>query len=102
MKSAQFTDQVHEEQETASESDEDEAIDVLLVPKPTNQVKYPRASVSAEAYGSWNKPENFVPRVFPKSEDQKSRISDKLNTAFMFQALEENEKNIVIAAMEEK
>jgi len=47
-----------------------------------------RDSVSAEAYGSFNKKnENFVARVISKSEDQKKRIREKLNMSFMFKAL---------------
>lgn len=37
----------------------------------------------------------------PKSEDAKAAIREKLNMAFMFSALDENEKKIVIDAMEE-
>lgn len=38
----------------------------------------------------------------PKSEDQKKRIELRLSQAFMFSALDEKEKTIVINAMEEK
>ena len=36
-----------------------------------------------------------------KSEDAKQAIREKLNMAFMFSALDENEKRIVVDAMEE-
>jgi cAMP-dependent protein kinase regulator len=61
----------------------------------------PRASVSAEAFGVWNQKSAFEPRVFVKSEDAKNAIREKLNLAFMFSALDEIEKDIVINAMEE-
>ncbi len=38
--------------------------------------------------------------MFEKSQEAKDTIRDKLNLAFMFQALDEAEKNIVIDAME--
>ena len=35
----------------------------------------PRASVSAEAFGSFNKKDNFVPKVVPKDEAAKAAIN---------------------------
>ena len=61
----------------------------------------PRASVSAEAFGTWNQKSAFQARVIPKSEDAKTAINEKLSMAFMFSALDENEKKIVVDAMEE-
>ncbi|CAD8182738.1 unnamed protein product [Paramecium pentaurelia] len=61
-----------------------------------------RTSVSAEVYGLYNKKEDFKPRVIPKSQDLRERIENKLNGVFMFQALDQNERNIIIDAMEEK
>ena len=68
------------------------------VTKKPNQ----RSSVSAEAYGNFNKKGNFKARIIPKSEEQKRRIQERLSKAFMFQALDEKESEIVINAMEEK
>lgn len=34
-----------------------------------------RKSVSAEAYGQWNRKEDFVARVIPKTEDQKTKFA---------------------------
>ena len=39
--------------------------------------------------------------MIPKSEESKKAIRDKLNMAFMFSALDENEKDIVVDAMEQ-
>ena len=61
--------------------------------------KGPRGSVSAEAFGSFNQKKAFKARVIAKSEESKKAIRDKLNMAFMFSALDENEKDIVVDAM---
>ena len=61
----------------------------------------PRASVSAEAFGVWNQKGTFKPKVISKANDAKQAIREKLNLAFMFSALDEGEKDIVIDAMEE-
>lgn len=65
---------------------------------PINK-KGPRSSVSAEAFGTWNQQKEFTPKVFSKSEEQKNRIVDKLNKAFMFSGLDDTELDIVIGAM---
>ena len=61
-----------------------------------------RASVSAEAYGMFNKKGDFKPRSIVKTQQQKEMIQKRLGQAFMFSELEEKEKNIVIGAMEIK
>lgn len=67
-----------------------------------NMAKNSRTSVSAEVYGQWNKKTNYVPKVIPKSEDQISRLKKRLEQVFLFSSLDENDKSIVIKAMEEK
>jgi len=62
----------------------------------------PRASVSAEAFGAFNKKEDFKPKVIQKEESVKESILEKINQAFMFSGLDSNEKKIVIDAMWEK
>lgn len=61
--------------------------------------KGPRVSVSAEAYGMWNRKEDFKARVINKSEEDKAAIREKLNKSFMFASLSDDEKDIVIDAM---
>lgn len=61
-----------------------------------------RKAISAEAYGDWNKKEDFQPRIIPKNEEQKNRIRDKLKLSFVFNALDAKELEIVVNAMEEK
>lgn len=72
-----------------------------VAPKGKDRFKA-RHSVSAEAYGAWNKKENFQPRVIPKTEEQKQRIKEKLKTSFIFSSLDNKELEIVVNAMEEK
>lgn len=71
---------------------------VLPAKKPVAQ----RMSVSAEVYGPRNKKEAFQPRVIHKSEDQKELITEKLKNCFIFNALDKNDLEIVINAIEEK
>ena len=61
-----------------------------------------RKAISAETYGEWNRKEKFVPRVIPKTEEQIQRIRAKLQSSFIFNALNLKEIEIVINAMEEK
>jgi len=49
----------------------------------------PRISVSAESYGRWNKKESFVHKVVQKTTETKKKIRERLNTTFMFSALDE-------------
>ncbi len=62
---------------TDSESDEDEEPMDLPKPKAAKDRK-PRASVSAEAFGEWNKKEDFVPPVHEKDDGTKDHIREKL------------------------
>lgn len=66
------------------------------------KAKGPRASISAEAFGAFNKKSDFKPRVVPKSDEVKEQIMEKIEKAFMFSGLEDSEKQIVVDAMEEK
>ena len=64
--------------------------------------KGPRASVSAEAFGEYNKKGDFKAQIVNKSEQTRDKIAARLNQAFMFQALDDNEKAVVITAMDER
>ena len=61
-----------------------------------------RVSVSAEAYGLYNKKQSFVPKIIPKNEDQMNRIKGKIISSFIFSSLEKKDLEVVINAMEEK
>lgn len=58
--------------------------------------------MSAEVYGAFNKKQVFKPRVIPKKPEQRERLVKKLSQVFMFQALDDKEREIVLSAMEEK
>ena len=75
-----------------------------MIEKRTNQQKgkAQRASVSAEVYGSFNKKLDFIPKVIPKSSEQRERIIGRVTQSFLFNSLEEKELNAVIDAMVEK
>jgi len=82
-----------------SDEAEDEYAEPVEIPKKEKTVG--RTSVSAEAYGNFNKKENYKPKVVPKTQQQKDKIAMRLNQSFMFSSLDEKEKEIVINAMEE-
>lgn len=88
------------ETSSSSDSDDDEVDDLPMPSK--SRLSTHRTSVSAEVFGTHNKREDFRPRVIPKSDDQKSRIVERLSKSFMFSVLENHEKNIIVDAMEEK
>ena len=83
-------------EENESEEEEEE------VKKPAKQAgKKQRAGVSAEVFGEYNKKEDFKPPVIPKSEQTKEKLRSRLLQAFMFNALEAAELEVVIDAIEE-
>ena len=62
--------------------------------------KKPRASVSAEAFGNWNKKEEFKAPFYDKPEETLQALKSRLSTAFMFQSLNPDELEIVLGAMQ--
>lgn len=90
-------------EDDASDSEEfDSEGEDYVIHVPVNKNKGHRTSVSAEVYGKFNKKEDFKPRVIPKTQDIVETISNRLSNAFMFSALDDREKEVVINAMEEK
>jgi len=88
-----------------AEDEEDDDDDVEDIPEPAEVLKKkgPRTSVSAEAYGAWNKMDTeFTAPVYEKSDDQVVRIQKVLDSCFLFQALDKKELSVVIDAMKEK
>jgi len=63
--------------------------------------KKSRISISAEAYGEFNQPKPFIPKVIHKSEEVKSKLREKIKQSFIFNNIETNEQEILINAMEE-
>ena len=95
------------EMEVSSESDSDvddeeqKKIDEEMR-KRQQKKKGMRTSVSAEVYGIHNIKKPFVPRVIPKTEEQKKRITEKCMQSFIFNSLEDKELKTVIDSFEEK
>ncbi|OMJ71203.1 hypothetical protein SteCoe_30645 [Stentor coeruleus] len=83
-----------------SQSDNDDIEDLPMPPK--NRLSLARTSISAEAFGQWNKKEDFHPRIIPKSSEQKAKILERLSKSFIFASLDNKEKDIIVDAMEEK
>ena len=85
-------DSTQEDEDAGSEnqseaSEEDEYIDDLPQVINQNKQKGPRTSVSAEAFGNWNKKTDFVPPFYEKSAEVKAALKKRLEQAFMFSAL---------------
>ncbi len=59
-------------------SEEDEVAELEIKPV-VNKNMGPRASVSAEAFGSWNKKEEFKAPFFPKTDEQKEALKLRLD-----------------------
>eukprot|EP00918_Siedleckia_nematoides_P095416 GHVU01209498.1.p1 GENE.GHVU01209498.1~~GHVU01209498.1.p1 ORF type:complete len:250 (-),score=52.04 GHVU01209498.1:1038-1787(-) len=91
---------------SASEDDDedDDEFDMEAVEERMNRAtgSKPRFSVSAEAYGDWNKVRSFVPVLVDKSVKQRDRLKELLTKIFMFSNLEELEQNTLIDVMKEK
>lgn len=93
---------VDQSEQTEEDEEEDEYDDNFAAEAIKKKNERGHKTISAEAYGQYNKKGEFKPKVIPKSADQKHRILQRLEKAFMFSALDEREKNIVIDAMQEK
>jgi len=90
-------DSASETEESDAEDSEEEEKQAPVKPRAVKQ----RQGVSAEVFGENNRKGDFVPPVFQKSAAAKEQLKTKLLQAFMFNALDENELNIVLDAVEE-
>ena len=96
------------ESSSGSDMDEDEELDEFVENQEHQKLlrktdyKVQRISVSAEAYGSYNKQSDFKPPVFGKSAETQKRLYAKLSNAFLFSHLADKEKSILVQAMQEK
>lgn len=93
-------DEDHSKHTVTSESEEEDEIDEL--PTPIKAPPKFRKSVSAEAYGLYNKKGYFCARTIDKEDETKHKIKQRLLQSFMFSALSENDLEIVVDAMEIK
>lgn len=93
-----------EEEDDEEEDDDDEPDELPEHILKMKQQKGARQSVSAEAYGAWNKKREFTPKVIAKSESQRDRLRKVLSKSFMFssEVLDDDNFNVVINAMEER
>ena len=85
-----------------SESEDNKIADEEIKKRQVQKSKNKRTGVSAEAYGEFNKKEDFKPRVIEKTEEQINKIKARIVNSFLFSNLEPNELEIVIGAMDEK
>ncbi|CAI2371683.1 unnamed protein product [Moneuplotes crassus] len=87
--------------ESNSDSDSSDADDTIAKARAARTKKgwKPRASVSAEVYGNWNKKEDFEPRCIPKDEETVEVIKDKILHNFMFKHLNNSDLQVIIDAM---
>jgi hypothetical protein len=81
------------------EYDEDEVVELPTAIKALPKF---RKSVSAEAYGQFNKKGYFSARIIEKGDEANQVIKERLLHSFMFRALDDPDLDVVIAAMEEK
>lgn len=82
------------------ESDDEE--EITLGAKAKLASKNKKLGVSAEVYGKHNPKKEFKPRVIEKTDEQKKKLDKRMNTNFLFSALDNKNKLILIDAMEEK
>jgi len=80
------------------EEEEDEDDDIPEPPPVTRTGN--RTSVSAEAYGDWNKQKtNFEPPVYEKTSEQADRIRGMLKKSFIFETIDDKNLEILVKAM---
>lgn len=84
------------------DDDEDEPVDFVPISEIQKNKANARSSVSAEVYGKYNQKSGFQPRVINKTPEQRTRIMERLQKAFMFASLDPKEQDIIINSMEEK
>ena len=87
--------------DSEEDSEEQKKFDEELK-KRQEKKKNGRTSVSAEVYGIHNVKKPYIPRVIPKTEEQKKRIMDKCMQSFLFNSLDDKELKTVIDSFEEK
>ena len=81
---------------SSSDSGDD---DVADLPQATAKNRGPRMSVSAEVFGKFNRKEDYVPPVHPKSEEQIAAIKTRIEGNFMFDSLNPVDTKAIIDAI---
>jgi|EP00927_Polykrikos_kofoidii_P073821 cAMP-dependent protein kinase regulator len=85
-----------EDPELTDEESEDDGEECL--PPPPSAFRT-RASVSAEAFGDWNKPVAFEPPVYPKSDEQIAELKAIVSQSFLFNTLDDSALQVLVLAM---
>jgi cAMP-dependent protein kinase regulator len=91
------------DEDEEEEEEEDDYVDEIPEEYMQSQATSSRmrTSVSAEAYGEWNKKKEFKPPKHPKSDEQRKRIETVLSKNFLFSSLDEQQATIILDAVEE-
>lgn len=84
------------------EEEEDDVEDELLDEPPPVKSTGARSSVSAEAYGAFNKKTEKPAPVYEKTDDQKKRIKDVLGGSFLFMSIDDKDFDVLIGAVQEE
>ena len=95
-----ITHNQHNDEDTESEAESEEPLGPLPDSKKGKDRK-PRVSVSAEAFGAWNKKGDFKAVVVPKNDETKEAVRARLMKSFLFNSLDSKDLEIVIDAMTE-
>lgn len=90
---------VAEEEEEEDDDDDDTADFPPPAAATTGSRSRQRASVSAEAFGDWNKRGAFTPPVYPKSPEQEHELTCVVSRSFLFNALEPKDLQVIVLAM---
>jgi cAMP-dependent protein kinase regulator len=102
LSAAPEKEEADEAAEEEEEDDDDDVVDDLPPPSAVVGAKGPRTSVSAEAYGVWNKMDtSWTAPMYEKTEEQVARIMKVLNASFLFGPLDKKDVSIVVGAMKE-
>jgi len=86
----------HKYDSCSEEEDDDD--EVVLPPPPAPSMRQ-RASVSAEAFGTWNQRVAFVAPVHPKTPEQLAEIKKVMLRSFLFSTLDAKDMEVVALAM---
>ncbi len=79
-----------------SSSSEEPAFTIDIEKVKQFRQKGQRSSVSAEVYGMFNQKAKYVPPCFPKDASQEEAIIAKLSKSFMFSALGDQDKQLLV------
>lgn len=83
-----------------SDEESDEVDDFPpLPPPPPVGTRQQRTSISAEAYGVWNRRQSYAPPEYWKTPEQTEELTEVLNRSFLFNTLETKDLQVVVLAM---